>query len=148
MKLPTIKGFKAGRGYTKADWDEVSDSKEAFPDLVATIAPSGHEVHQPDDPHDIDDDAVATDDLRIFRERLAAGQEELVPAEFADRMIDGENLVKVWREYREMTVDQLARRAGISVEQLMQIETDERIATIDEVKGLAAALYIDVDDLT
>jgi hypothetical protein len=43
------------------------------------------------------------------KRRLAAGEDELIPAEFVNRMIDGENKVRVWREYRGLTIKALAR---------------------------------------
>lgn len=60
------------------------------------------------------EDQEDIDAVRRFRERLANGQEELIPAEFVNRMLDGESSVKVWRELRGMTIQDLADRAGVS----------------------------------
>ncbi|WEX77972.1 hypothetical protein PYH37_002816 [Sinorhizobium numidicum] len=38
-KHPIQKEFVPGRGYTKADWDEVSDSPEATPEQLAQARP-------------------------------------------------------------------------------------------------------------
>ena len=39
-------------------------------------------------------DARAVDEIK---RRLATGEEELIPAEVVDRIIDGENKLRVWR---------------------------------------------------
>jgi len=84
--------------------------------------------------------------IRRFRERLAAGEEELLPAEMVDRILDGENPIRVWREHRGMSVKALAGKAGIAPAYLSQIETGKRDGTVATVKKLAAALGITVDD--
>lgn len=82
-----------------------------------------------------------------FKKRLAAGEEELIPAEFVNRMIDGENKVRVWREYRGLTARDLAAKAEISGGYLSQIEAGARDGSFDTIKKIAAALGISVDDL-
>ena len=39
---------------------------------------------------------------------IAAGRDELVPAEIVNQLIAGGNPVKIWRAYREMTARDLA----------------------------------------
>ena len=83
------------------------------------------------------------DDLAAVREfdaGLARGEEELIPAEYVNRMIDGENKIRVWREYRGLTVKALAEAAGVTPAYLSQIETGAREGTIETLKKLAAAL--------
>ena len=82
-----------------------------------------------------------------FEKRLATGDEELLPEEMVDRILDGENLVRVRREHRGLTVKSLAEKAGIAPAYLSQIETGKRDGTVATVKKLAAALGITVDDL-
>jgi len=90
-------------------------------------------------------DALA---VREFDARLAAGEEELIPAEFANRIIDGENKIRVWREFRAMTARELAEKAEISTDFLSQIEKGERDGDFDEIKKIAAALRISMAELT
>ncbi|MDK1490507.1 helix-turn-helix transcriptional regulator [Sinorhizobium sp. 7-81] len=82
-----------------------------------------------------------------FHARLASGDEELIPAEFVNRMLDGENRIKVWREYRAMTLRDLAAKADVSPAYLSQIESGKRDGTFDTIKKIAAALDITVDEL-
>lgn len=80
--------------------------------------------------------------------RLARGEDELIPAAFADRLLDGESKIRAWREYRGLSVEALASAAGIATDQIRQIEDDARSASPDDLAKIAAALRIDVDDLT
>lgn len=84
---------------------------------------------------------------RSFREKLAAGEEELIPSEFVNRMIDGESKIRVWRDYRGMTAKALADAAGISAPYLSQIESGVREGSLDAMKKIADALRITIDEL-
>jgi DNA-binding XRE family transcriptional regulator/PHD/YefM family antitoxin component YafN of YafNO toxin-antitoxin module len=89
-------------------------------------------------------------DVRAYDEamrRLASGEEELVPAEMVNRILDGENTLRVWREYRGLTVKQLAERAGVSAPFVSQIETGQREGSVDTMRKLAGVLKISLDDL-
>ena len=71
----------------------------------------------------------------------------MIPAEYVNRMIDGENKIRVWREYRGLTVKALAEAAGVTPAYLSQIETGAREGTIETLKKLAAALRTMIDDI-
>ena len=89
-------------------------------------------------------------DIRAFDEvkrRLETGADELIPAEFVDRLLAGENQVRVWREFRGLSAKELAARAGISAPYLSQIENGERDGTFGTMKKIAQALSISLDDL-
>ena len=81
------------------------------------------------------------------KRRLASGEDELLPATYANRVLDGENSVRVWREYRGLSVKELAERAGISAAYLSQLERGNRQGTLTTMKALAVALSLDLDDL-
>ena len=85
--------------------------------------------------------------VREFDARLASGEEELIPAEYVNRMLDGENKIRVWREYRGLTVKALAEAAGVTPAYLSQIETGAREGTIKTLKKLSAALRVTIDDI-
>lgn len=56
-------------------------------------------------------------DVRAYdaaKRRLATGEDELIPATFADRLLDGENPVRVWREYRGLSIRELAGKVGMT----------------------------------
>ena len=79
---------------------------------------------------------------------LASGNDELVPAEIAESLLDGENPIKVWRKYRKLSQNQLADAAGISQAYLAQIETGKREGGISVYQTIAEILSVDLDDLS
>src|SRR5882757_6003007 len=82
-----------------------------------------------------------------FERKLAAGEEELIPSEIVDRILDGENRVRVWREHRGMTVKALAEASGIAPAYLSQVETGKRDGTLDTYRKLADVLHLSLDEL-
>ncbi|XYD11570.1 helix-turn-helix transcriptional regulator [Methylobacterium sp. NMS12] len=82
-----------------------------------------------------------------FRRLYAAGEEELVPAAVVDRLLSGENRVRVWREHRRMKAGALAEAASIGQAYLSQIETGKREGTVETYRKIAEALRISLDDL-
>ncbi len=82
-----------------------------------------------------------------FQRKYAAGDEELIPSEIVDRILGGENRVRVWREYRGLTVKALADAAGIAPAYLSQVETGKRDGTLDTYRKLAVALRLTLDEL-
>ena len=93
------------------------------------------------------EDAADLAAIARFERRLAAGEEEFIPSEMVDRILAGENRVRVWREHRGMTVAALAEKAGITQPYLSQIETGKREGTLQTMKKVAEALKIGLDDL-
>jgi len=85
--------------------------------------------------------------IEEIREKVARGEEEFLPASMVNRVLDGENLVKVWREYRGLTLSALAEKADISQSYLSQIEGGARDGTVATYKKLAAALGVSLADL-
>lgn len=90
-------------------------------------------------------------DIRAYDraiEQLAKDQDEMIPSEFADRILDGESPVRVWREYRNLSVKELANMAGISALYLSPIEGGRRSGSVPRMKALALALNLDLADVT
>ncbi len=78
---------------------------------------------------------------------IASGSEELIPASVVNALADGDNPIKVWREYRDLTQQKIAEEIGISVPFVSQLETGKRKASIDVLKKMALLLNVDIDDL-
>lgn len=79
--------------------------------------------------------------------RLTGGEDEYIPFDMAERILDGENPVRVWREHRGLTLSTFAERAGISRPYLSEIETGRKDGTLRTMAALAAVLEVDIDDL-
>jgi len=86
-------------------------------------------------------------DYDAVKTAIAQGKEELIPAEIAFALLDGENPIKVWREYRALTQQQLAERVGISKPYLSQIETGKRTGTTEVLSAIAKALKVTLGDI-
>lgn len=73
--------------------------------------------------------------------------EELVPSKVTYAILDGENPIKVWREYRGLTQQQLAEAVGLSTSYLSQIESGKRTGTAEVLLSIAHALHLSLDDI-
>ena len=65
-----------------------------------------------------------------------------LPADFADRIHSGENPVRVVREYRGMSLEALAKAAGLSADFLEKVETGRRGLTDERQRKVAEALGV------
>lgn len=78
---------------------------------------------------------------------IAAGREELVPAEIVKRIVAGESKVRVWRTHRGMSARDLATAAGLSAPYISEIESGKKEGSVSVMKKIAEALKVDIDDL-
>ena len=85
-------------------------------------------------------------DLLAYDRAVAAGGEGL-PHAFMVRLIEGENPVRVLREWRGLSQAEAARQAGVHRVQLHDIETGKKRGSVDTLKAIAAALDVALDDI-
>ena len=83
-----------------------------------------------------------------FHEAYTAGREFMVPNEIVRREMAGESPIKLWREHRGLTQQELATRSGISKAYLSQIETGKRQGTVETISAIARSLEVPLDVLT
>lgn len=96
------------------------------------------------------EEAEMLQDIRDYDEvkvAIAKGDEELIPSEVTYALLDGDNPIRVWREYRGLTQQQVAAQAGISKPYLSQLESGQRKGTTEVLSAIAKALNISLDDL-
>ena len=86
------------------------------------------------------------DDVVAFDKAIRA-DEETLPSEMVKQLIEGENKIKVWRQYRGLTQSVLADKSGVAQAYIGQLETGKRVGTVEVMKSIAAALLLDIDDL-
>ena len=97
---------------------------------------------------------AAADDLADLQSHdraiaaLAAGTQELIPAAYASRLLDGESPLRVYRDLRGLTQATLAERAGVNRVTVAEIETGRKQGSIATLRSLAGALSVTLDDLT
>ena len=89
-------------------------------------------------------------DLRAHDHAMAAiarGDEELVPAAFAKRLIAGESPLRVWRDLRGLTQTALSTASGVNRVQIANIESGAKSGSVATLRKLADALAVGLDDL-
>jgi len=86
-------------------------------------------------------------DYDAVRMKIERGEEELIPSDVVYAIMDGENPIKVWREYRRLTQQQLAQAAGISTPYLSQLETGKRTGATEVLTAIAKVLKVSLDEI-
>src|SRR5208283_5017556 len=74
--------------------------------------------------------------------RLEDGEDELIPLEITERRLRGEPALRVWREFRKFTQEQLAKKAKVSRALIAAIETGRKSGSVRTWKRLGAALGV------
>lgn len=96
------------------------------------------------------EDAEMLADVRDFdlaRKTLLTGDEELIPAVVVDRLLDGDNPIRVWREYRGISAAELAKACGVTAAAISQIESGKRKSSVILLQKIARNLKVDLDTL-
>jgi len=91
------------------------------------------------------EDAEMLADVKAYdvaKARLEDGEDELIPLEITERRLRGEPALRVWREFRKLTQEQLAKKAKISRALIAAIETGRRSGSVGTWKRLGAALGV------
>jgi DNA-binding XRE family transcriptional regulator len=92
-----------------------------------------------------EEDAAASRVVRGSLRALKEGRDVALPKAVVDRLANGENVVRVVREWRDMLQGELAVAVGISQNYLSEVETGRRKGPADLQKKLARALGVPVD---
>jgi DNA-binding XRE family transcriptional regulator len=91
-------------------------------------------------------DAEMLDDIRAF-DSAKRRQEESFPSEVADRLLDGENPIRVFREYRRLTQNALAKAAHIARPYLTELESGRKKGSVSVLRAISLALKVELDDI-
>ncbi len=87
------------------------------------------------------------EDLQDLADARSARLEECLPIDFIERRLAGESPLRLWREYRKMTLQALATQAGCSRQMVSMIEHRKTMPSAALLAQLARALGCDMDDL-
>lgn len=87
-------------------------------------------------------------DYDAVKAALERGDEELLPSKIVYAILDGENPIKVWRDYRGASQKELAESVGISVPYLSQLETGKRKGSLKVLTAIAKSLGVSLEDIT
>ena len=91
-------------------------------------------------------DSEMLTDIAAFDAGVAEAGEGM-PMDVFTRVINGENPVRVIREWRGLAQAELARRAGLHRVQVHDVETGKSRGSVDTLKAIAAALNVSLDDV-
>lgn len=78
---------------------------------------------------------------------LERGEDELVPSDVIYAILDGENPIKAWREYRGLSQQETAQKSGISVPHLSQFEKNKRKGSLDVLTAIARVLSVSLEQV-
>jgi ribosome-binding protein aMBF1 (putative translation factor) len=95
-------------------------------------------------------DAEMLADVKAYdavKARLERKEDEVIPLEITERRLAGENPVKIWREHRGLTQEELSKASLVSRPMIAAIETRHKRGGIATLKKLAVALKVDLDNL-
>ncbi|WP_192499256.1 helix-turn-helix domain-containing protein [Skermanella pratensis] len=84
-------------------------------------------------------------DLEDILAAMNARGGQPMPLEWAGRIINGESAVRVWREFRGLSLRALAAKSGVSAGYLSEIEAGKKPGSVEAYKALAEALDTSVD---
>ncbi len=91
------------------------------------------------------EDAAASRVIRNSSRAIKEGREVVLPKAVADRLANGDNAVRVLREWRDMIQSELAVAVGISQNYLSEIENGRRKGPAELQKKFARALGVPMD---
>jgi DNA-binding XRE family transcriptional regulator len=93
----------------------------------------------------VDDEADVAAAERAEKRRAAG--EEYVPMDMVERLVEGENALRVWREHRQLSIGVLANVSGINKSTISLLENDKAYGRPATWRALADALRVTVDDI-
>src|ERR1039458_9513508 len=91
------------------------------------------------------EDAEMLADVKAYdaaKARLEDGEDELIPLEITERRLRGEHALRIWREHRNLTQEQLAKKAKVSLALIAAIETRRKAGSVSTWKKLGTALDV------
>lgn len=81
-------------------------------------------------------------------ESIEKGAEELFPVDILDRVLNGESPIRIFREYRKMSVSKLAEMCGLTQPAISHYESGVRQPSKETFEKIAHSLSVDAELLT
>ena len=93
------------------------------------------------------EDAADASAIERLSAAVASGTERTYPHAVIKALVEGENPVRVFREYRNMTPARLASACGVTAAHIYQIESGKRSMSVDVLRKMTQVLDVDADML-
>ncbi|MEA1648793.1 helix-turn-helix transcriptional regulator [Nitrospirillum sp. BR 11164] len=84
-------------------------------------------------------------DANAITAKLVLGETEAFPEEVLDRLTEGTHPVTVFREHRDLSIQELALRAGVGRTYISEIERGLKPGSLSAMARIAAALSVSLD---
>ncbi|MEA1888554.1 MAG: helix-turn-helix domain-containing protein [Pseudomonadota bacterium] len=79
---------------------------------------------------------------------IESGEDEVVPVEVTRLLLSSDvHPLRVWREFRNMTQENLAYKAKVGKSYISQIEAGKKPGSVSVLTRIARVLNVDIDDL-
>jgi len=91
------------------------------------------------------DEDVGTRRIVARAKKEIAGGGPLLPKEIVDRLANGENPVRVLREWRDITQMYLSFKTNLSQGHISDIENDRRVGTVAALRLISNVLKVPLD---
>ncbi len=88
------------------------------------------------------------DAFSVLRAKERGHEASDLPADQMRRLIKGESPLRVWREFRGMTLEQLSKAANVSKPYISEVESGKKPGSVVFYRKCAKALNVALDDLT
>jgi len=79
-------------------------------------------------------------------ERHMPGEEQL-PDDLKARLLGGENAIRIWREFRGLSLEELAKRADVTESFVALVDRGRPTCRIDKLKRIAEALGVHLENI-
>jgi len=89
----------------------------------------------------------ADENAAVRAEKRRSEGEEYIPIELTDRILAGEMPLRVWRQYRGLTLEDVATRVGVTPATVSRLETGAMKGAPAIWRRLASALDVAVEDI-
>jgi len=80
-------------------------------------------------------------------QQLRDANDETVPVEVVEQLLEGGNPIAVWRKFRGLSQQQLADAAGVTKSHISQIENGTKSGSLECMRRIADRLAVDLDDV-
>ena len=86
-------------------------------------------------------------DMAVERRRVELERNNAIDGRYLHRVLDRENPIKVYREWRGLQQNELAEKVGVAASYISNLESGKRKGDIFIYAKIARALDLDVDAL-
>lgn len=93
------------------------------------------------------EDAQDIADAKEIANRIAQGEGEYFPSKVINAILNEENKIRGFREYRGITQETLSEKINKSVAMIRKLENGSSDGSINTIKAISAALKVDVEML-